>query len=496
MNRNDTILLNDGNEKYSRSTVTSHSSFLSAPFLITQSPSPSLINLVGNSTDRLKTKKTDLTAAAKRIKVKKEDKFHIDLPLFFNSGNKIRIPKTIENAVKHLPTKLLKEIHSERVVAVEMCLLFTIQLSSKYFGFIDGSTTTGWKSLSSKFLREFFSYHPTAYKHIINALAIGSEKDPIIEVNENGKIGIKCNDYRFGKACRSKKLVQYELKTQPALKLLNKHHSMLYNEARKNPICNNLIQIYPYISLPTEEEIKAEAKRLVKLNYSKKGKELTFLNKHPKSYFKNPEKRSFVEDALEIFEYLTKNGLMIPRKGSEKSGGRVVDAFSRMPAWIRNLVKVNGESLDVWDLSCLHPNIAMSLYGGSKEFLTHGVLAEESGIPEDIVKIEHLSFFNKHPKEMEESPLFEYYTRSEAEMMKNIINEKYRSRYQHRITSRRMFKKEVEIMTDVITQLNKEGIKVLYIYDALGCLPNHSERVKQLLDETALKHGVKTRAKQ
>ena len=80
-------------------------------------------------------------------------------------------------------------------------------------------------------------------------------------------------------------------------------------------------------------------------------------------------------------------------------------------------------------------------------------------------------------------------------MMKNIINEKYENRYKHRITSRRMFKKEVEIMADVITQLNKEGIKVLYIYDALACLPNHSERVNQVLDETVLKHGVKTRAK-
>ena len=58
-----------------------------------------------------------------------------------------------------------------------------------------------------------------------------------------------------------------------------------------------------------------------------------------------------------------------------------------------------------------------------------------------------------------------------------------------------MFEKEVEIMTDVITQLNKENIYVLYIYDALGCFPNHSERVEQVLNETVLKHGVKTTAK-
>jgi hypothetical protein len=58
-----------------------------------------------------------------------------------------------------------------------------------------------------------------------------------------------------------------------------------------------------------------------------------------------------------------------------------------------------------------------------------------------------------------------------------------------------MFDKEVEIMTDVIIQLNKQGIYVGYIYDALFCHPMHAEHVKNLMDETILNHGVKTTAK-
>ena len=58
-----------------------------------------------------------------------------------------------------------------------------------------------------------------------------------------------------------------------------------------------------------------------------------------------------------------------------------------------------------------------------------------------------------------------------------------------------MLEKEVSIMTDVILQLSKERIRVGYVYDALLCHPNDASRVKEVMDEIVLMHGVKTIAK-
>ena len=58
-----------------------------------------------------------------------------------------------------------------------------------------------------------------------------------------------------------------------------------------------------------------------------------------------------------------------------------------------------------------------------------------------------------------------------------------------------MFKKEVDIMTEVIQILSKENINVGYIYDALICHPNNADSIKVEIDKVCLKHGVKTIAK-
>ena len=58
-----------------------------------------------------------------------------------------------------------------------------------------------------------------------------------------------------------------------------------------------------------------------------------------------------------------------------------------------------------------------------------------------------------------------------------------------------MLKKEVEIITDVVKQLNQDGIYVGYTYDALFCHPRHMAHVKLVMDEIVIKHGVMTAAK-
>jgi transcriptional regulator len=80
-------------------------------------------------------------------------------------------------------------------------------------------------------------------------------------------------------------------------------------------------------------------------------------------------------------------------------------------------------------------------------------------------------------------------------MLQNVIAEKYNSPFKHKITSRRLFAKEVEVMTTVIQQLNKEDIYVGYVYDALFFHPKYAERVKEVMDTVIQQYGIKTIAK-
>jgi len=109
--------------------------------------------------------------------------------------------------------------------------------------------------------------------------------------------------------------------------------------------------------------------------------------------------------------------------------------------------------------------------------------------------LEHLSFYNKKVWQMKKSPLYTYNITESPSMMKKIIHEKYTSPYKHKTTSRKLFKKEVEIITEVIVQLNNEGIYVGYVYDAIFCKAAYAPKVKLVMDKIVIKHGVKTNAK-
>lgn len=419
------------------------------------------------------------------------------LSLFVINNNRIKIPSKVEYVIrKYVSRKLLKEIHKDVDVAIELCLLFCTQLNSTYFDIKNGSQPDGWKSLRAEYLRDFLSLSPMTYKNVIKALEEPLKRGAILECDYKPIKGKKNHFYRLTPPYLGKGIVSCDLKTKEVIALLNKHYYRVLGQAQKNPICENLIRFYQDISLPNMDQIKKEAERLIALGYvTKKNKKLIKLNKHARSYYKNHEKLSFVEDAIEIFEYLTDNGLLIPTVGGEASGGRVVDSFTLMPSWIRNLVLVNGKPLVECDYSCLHPNITITLYDGSTSYLTHGDLGLELNIDVKTVKKEHLSFFNKEVWQMKQSPLYPYYQQNEPRMLENVIVEKYNSQHKHKITSRRLFAKEVEVMTAVIQQLNKEGIFVGYVYDALFFHPDYAKRVKEVMDAVIQQYRIKTIAK-
>ena len=457
----------------------------------------SLINDVYQYIPTYNTYNSTVTSVYKEINTTNTSENHTQLALFGLNKNIIKVPSKVHyNLKRYTPKKLLKKIHPNIEVAIEYCLLFTTNLTSTYFTFISDHTADRWKSLKAEYLRDYLNHAPETYKLVREALEYPLKNGAIIECDYKYFKGEKCFHYRLGEAYFGKGIVDYTLTTTEARKAYNKHLFDSYSRSKNNPICRNLLEFYSNITLPTTEEIMAEAKQLVQQKYkTKKGKKLTFLNKHKPSFYKKPQERSFVQHNIALYNYLTENGLMIPEEGNEASGGRVVDSFTLMPSWIRNLVKVDGQPFAECDLVCFHPNIAQYLYGGSKEFIQHKDIAADLGIDVSTVKVEHLSFFNKEVWQMKQSPLYTYYMTEDPSMMKKIITEKHQSPYKHKTTSRNLFKKEVEIMTEVIVQLNKEGIYVGYVYDALFCKATDTPKVKQVMDTVVLKHGVKTTAK-
>ena len=287
-------------------------------------------------------------------------------------------------------------------------------------------------------------------------------------------------------------LDKYDIQFEANIKKRKENHLKEFGKANSNVIGNNLITVYPLITLPNTDEILRYGKKLVKEKHrTKKGKLLTFLNKKAKSYYTYPKQRSFVEENLKQYNYLVGVNYIIPKVGDYKSGGRVVDSFNLMPSWIRSLVKIDNEKLVELDFKALHPNIAMNLYGGTEYQITHQKIAKALKTPLKEVKIEHLSFFNKRVCDLKKSPLYQYYLGREKLMLENLINDKHTNGY--KITSQKLFKKEVEIMTSIIQELNCIGIYVIYVYDALYCKTSDKIIVTEIMNRTIIKHGVNTR---
>ena len=414
-----------------------------------------------------------------------------ELAELFPNVNSILVPKKAEtNLRRHVPKDLLREINPDINIAVEKCLLLLSNLASTYYVEDAHLSENRWKRLHSKLLDRQISGNNT-YRNVIEVLKKGTSTGAMLEVIEDDIPNVQSRRYRIPENYFKVGLTEYLIKDTGIIGIRNKIFFEQLNDALQNPICNNLVKIYPKLEIPTSEELLIIGKQLVKENRTtKKGKTFTMRNKHKNDYWNDAENRSFIEDNIKMFEYLTNRGFMIPSAGDEKSGGRIVDSFTLMPAWIREQITINNIKLVECDFKALHPNIAMHLYNGKHEFLTHEEIAKITGIDLKDVKIEHLSFFNKNWYSMMESPLFGYYSKHEPDMLQQIYNDKQANGY--KITSKKMFAVEVQIMTDVIKHLNSVGVSVLYVYDALMCEEKDETLVVETMNRIVLEHGVKT----
>lgn len=403
------------------------------------------------------------------------------------------LPIAIVRDVEHLLRykKSYSIISNNQTEAIEKCLYFLSNLTSTVFR----EDNNYWKSLHSKILDEQLRNNKDntyIYRKIVKFL----NNNNIIEIKsiegvETYQVGEKTKQYKLNDKYIRRRVMTYNIKSKSIINIKTKIFYKTFNESLKNPICNNLIQLYPYINIPTDKEIIIEAKRLIKEGYkTKKGKILTMKNKNDKSKWKDSDNRSFVEESLELFNYLTSRGFMVPSPGSVESGGRIVDSFSLMPSWIRKMITVNGNKLIEADYSTLHPNITKKIYNGTYTHINHDIVAKELGIDRQIAKIEHLSFFNKRWSQMEKSPLFKYYMVNEPNMMADIRNEK--ENFGYKMTSKRLFTAEVELMTEVVIKLNSVGINALYVYDALYVEPKDIEITTKIMNECAINNNINT----
>ena len=419
-----------------------------------------------------------------------------ELALLFPNVNSILIPKKAEHNLKRYVSKaLLKEIDPDVGVAVEKCLLVLSNLASTFY--VEEEEEAGrWKRLSSKILHEQTKNKDNTYIYpkIIQALKAGTSKGSMLEACDDDIPNVQSRKYRIPEDYHKAGLTEYIIRDGSIIQNRNRIYYRQLNEALGHPICNNLMKIYPRIELPSPHELLEVGKQLAKEGYTtKKGKILTMRNRHRKDYWAHADNRSIVEDNIKVFKYLTSRGFMIPSIGNDRSGGRVVDSFTLMPAWIREQITIDGKKLAECDYAALHPNIASRLYGGSEGYITHSNIAEATGIDLRQVKIEHLSFFNKNWHGMRKSVLFDYYSKNEADTLAAIYRDKSLNGY--KITSRKMFAAEVAIMTDVIKYLNSIGVYILYVYDALLCEEKDKAVVVEAMNRIILEHGIKTNVK-
>jgi hypothetical protein len=414
-----------------------------------------------------------------------------ELAMVFPDVNSILVPKKAHtNLSKYVPKALLKEIDPNTDIAVEKCLVVLSNLASTYY------TQAPWKPLSSVILHEQTknTSNTFIYTKIIEVLKTGTKTGAFIEVYDSYQVNVQSKSYRLTDQYLKAGLTEYLIKDSGIIATRNRLFYMQLTSAMNNPICANLVRIYPKIELPTSAELLAIGKKLVKEGRTtKKGKLLTTRNKHKNDYWNDWQNRSFVEDNIKLLEFLTGRGFMIPSAGGAESGGRVVDSFTLMPAWIREQITIEGKKLAECDYTALHPNIAIKLYGGKESYITHQKVAEKATIDVKAVKVEHLAFFNKKWVGMKKSQLYKYYSQHEPLMLERIRKDKAVNGY--KVTAHKMFKVEVDIMTDVITNLNAKGIQVLYVYDALVCEEQDKAAVIETMNRIILEHGVKTSVK-
>ena len=420
---------------------------------------------------------------------KSKTKLHSNLP---PDDNEIYIPKKVKRYLaKNVRLDELRAIDKDVDAAREKLLLVVSLLSTQL---VDEKRY--WRRISHTLI-QILVRKGNDNTNLSGKVVRLLERHSIIEVKKkkDGSDDYEENKYprrfRLSKLYFEQNLVKYELKNRAAIENKMIAAQLNKNDFTKslNPIIQNLAIVYDRLTIPSTDEIHQRAKELIKQGYTKRQKKLIYKGKKERQ----ADKYSYVEEHIEIFEYLIKS-VKTPTVSSQINGYRIIDFINLMPSWIRQLIKIDDEEIAECDFKCMHPNLAVNIYGGKSQFITHQKIAEELNIPLETVKKEHLSFFNCHENQMVKSILHKYYLDNEPDMLQRIKRDKKIAEPWYKRTSMKLLGLEVQLMTEIIKRLNSQGIYVLYVYDALYGKKSEADLIKKTMNEVALEMKIYTTA--
>jgi len=408
----------------------------------------------------------------------------------FGGGETLKLVNKVESKVNWFSDKDLKTISKDLDEAKDLILIILANFTNTWVvsqSHNNVRKSEGHKRLDSIILQgQVDSRKSNKYKIILDLLI----KYGIIEKTANYFVGDKCNEYKLTKPYFGKGTAIYNLKTNIATELNSKYLSSQVRKATSTVLGRNSIKMYSKIELPTVDEVKEILKQAVKGKYiNKKGKRLVNTGKNPNRY--NPEEFIFTEAYLKIFNDLTIQ-YMVPIVTGENAGHRVIDSLNMMPSLIRQHITLDGQKLVECDYGSLHPNIANRVYRGENQVnINHDTVSSFLGITRKESKVLHLSFLNLRVEDMKRSPLYDFYKANHLDLLIKIEDDKLRHKT-HKITSQKMFAVETQMMSLAVERLDKEGIDVVYIFDALYAKEIDSDRVAQVMNEVAKEFKVLT----
>ncbi|MBU3011141.1 hypothetical protein KO506_06985 [Polaribacter vadi] len=434
-------------------------------------------------------------------KTSNKDSFYKALGKYHVNPFIINVPKGSLRIVSRLSAKKLKVIDKNADVAREKILIFLNEFNRGHALFLADKLKFDSVDIRSKKISKIFS--SKKYKA---ALELLYDNDILIRSTKNPyKVGDFPKAYKLANEMITKPFVKYTVLSDKLKKNLTTLYADQSRFINDNPIAKSAVDTSKNITLPTEEELIKHAKKLISIEWNNKGKKLAFKRNKTKNDKKIQELRKagiaenelpkfyYIEDGIKLFKLYTDNGYMLPKIGNFKSGGRVTTSFTLMPKWIRICLKLNNKSIVGVDYSALHPNIASKLWG-TGVYIDHQIIADFLDIPIHIAKLEHLKFFNTTKRGMKRLNVYKYYKENQPELLKNL--EKTKSKTYKR-TSALMFKAEVEIMSEVISRLEKKNLSnsIIYVYDEIMTNKKHAQTVKEVMEQVAIDLGYKLYAK-
>ena len=362
------------------------------------------------------------------------------------------------------------------------------------------------------------------YSSIVDLL----KKHEIIELDAKKPYGTggyskgdHCRAYRIGDTYCHKKLKMSKLIRSIKITTQQNPDDLI------NPICSHLRSTYSHLSLPTIDEIEARARVLYADRETFKGKDCVYLKisktKIADYQIIKKDKRGneyvglthrILDYDIDLYEKFLSDGIQDPYS---TSCGRVCDSFVFMRKWERKEIKIDGEAIAEVDLSFLHGAIIwtftndhvtkqesdawLSLLSTDLYTTIATYVYPKTNDTEQVkenrqkIKTEILSYFNDSPKNQKHYKCHQYFIDNHASIMGRVIAMKTLTDKLHAETSNVLLDYESRLLGVIMQKLSKLGIHCLYAFDALYPTASNADKVKEIMDYTALSMGIPTHAK-